>query len=69
MTEEKPKKIITIKTGDMINEQYKVNNYLGQGGFGAVFDVIDIQTNELYALKVTINKMSIFCIFHIIVFR
>lgn len=42
-----------IKVGDVVEEKYEVRKTLGQGAFGAVFEVRVKRTNELYALKMS----------------
>lgn len=44
--------------GDVIGEKYKVIRQLGEGGFGAVFQVMDSKTNEFYAVKVIYQIME-----------
>lgn len=47
------KEPVPIKVGDVVNKKYEVKKQLGQGAFGAVFEVVDKNTNESYALKVS----------------
>lgn len=41
-----------IKPGDTVKDKYDVVRSLGQGGFGAVFEVCNKKTKERFALKV-----------------
>lgn len=41
-----------INWGDTIHDKYKIFNCLGQGGFGAVYEIYNMENEEIYALKV-----------------
>lgn len=45
--------VITRPHADGHVNTYKVREILGKGGFGTVFKVIDLDSNDVYALKVT----------------
>uniref|UniRef100_A0A915K5B4 Protein kinase domain-containing protein n=1 Tax=Romanomermis culicivorax TaxID=13658 RepID=A0A915K5B4_ROMCU len=46
--------IITL--GDFIDKRYRIDRLLGEGGFGAVFQVYDSVTGESYALKIDLKS-------------
>lgn len=41
----------TIRTGVVINNKWKIKIKVGQGGFGDVFEAVDIKSNELFGMK------------------
>lgn len=38
--------------GDIVGGRFEVIRELGEGGFGAVFEVLDRKSKETYAMKV-----------------
>ncbi len=40
------------KIGDVINEKYKIEEFLGDGTFGRVLECKNLENGELYAVKV-----------------
>lgn len=54
-----------VNIGDVLKGQYEVKVMLGQGGFGAVFEVMDRKSKEQLALKV---KFLNCCLFRNLVF-
>ncbi len=43
--------VIEAQTSAVIDGRYKINKHLGRGGMGEVFEVFDLLTNEVLALK------------------
>jgi len=42
---------MTFRSGEILEDRYKINDLLGQGGFGAVYKAIDLRLNILCAIK------------------
>jgi len=42
---------VTLKTGDVLQNRYRVVRLVGQGGFGAVYRAWDINVSQPVALK------------------
>ena len=43
--------IMTFRSGEILEDRYKINDLLGQGGFGAVYKAVDLRLNILCAIK------------------
>lgn len=41
-----------LKSGDLIQGRFKIGELLGEGSFGSVFRICDMQNNETLAIKV-----------------
>jgi len=44
-----------VEIGDLVDGRFKIRQVLGQGGFGAVFEVLDYKSKRPAALKVIIK--------------
>ncbi len=49
--EEMAEELVTLNPGERIKD-YQVSKKLGEGGFGAVYQVTDARTGQMYAMKV-----------------
>lgn len=45
-----------VNTGDILKSQYEVRQKLGEGGFGAVYEIYDRKRNQEMAIKVRKNS-------------
>ena len=48
---------LTIEPGTVLLDQFRVVRELGRGGFGAVFEAVDLHLGDTYAVKVLDPKM------------
>ncbi|MBK9772632.1 MAG: hypothetical protein IPP57_17760 [Candidatus Obscuribacter sp.] len=42
---------VTLTTGTLVSERYEILAFVGRGGMGEVYKVLDQQTRAIYALK------------------
>ena len=42
---------MTLTSGSTLEKRYRIENKLGQGGFGAVYQAVDSRLNVLCAIK------------------
>ena len=49
---------ICLKSGDILNDRYKIVEYIGEGGMSLVFKVEDLDCGEFFALKVSKIPLS-----------
>ena len=40
-----------MRENEIVNEKYKINNMIGKGGFGSVWEAINILNGEKVAIK------------------
>ena len=43
--------LVQLKPGTMVNNRYRLEKLIGQGGFGIVFEALDATLNSRVALK------------------
>lgn len=44
-----------VSIGEVVAGRYRVDGLLGEGGMGAVYDVVDVETGQAFALKVVLD--------------
>ncbi|KRY35297.1 Dolichyl-diphosphooligosaccharide--protein glycosyltransferase subunit STT3A, partial [Trichinella spiralis] len=47
-----------VHVNEVIDERYKVKKLLGKGGFGAVYQVLDQNTNKMGAMKIEVSSQD-----------
>lgn len=47
-----------VSIGEVVAGRYRVDGVLGEGGMGAVYDVVDVETGKPFALKVVLDASA-----------